>query len=156
MWLDKAIIRIEKFSAQIATLSADLAHRKSDPEALAKLQKKLTKAEEGLAEAHGAVKKYQQELGLPQSAPSEVAKAKAPTTVPPTKTEATKPTAQKAEVNGWPKAMVRLLDQWLAGRSAWNHGDWVGLLSQLSSAGFEKQVHCEPHLIGQYLETHRR
>jgi hypothetical protein len=144
-WLNKAIERVAKYSSETKSLAKDLKVAKADPALALKIQKKLTKSEEALAEAEVAVAKYKQEL----------------TAFTPTKTKAApKATVEKkplatSSVNGWPAPMVKILDQWLTGRSSWNHDDWMGLLAQLSLAGFDNKIQQEAHLIGEYLEQNR-
>lgn len=50
------------------------------------------------------------------------------------------------------------LDLWLGGRLSWSHDDWLTLLSDLRSKGYNDLIDTQKgqEAIGLYLETHRQ
>lgn len=50
------------------------------------------------------------------------------------------------------------LNDWLKGRAAWNHEDWLALLASLEAKGFASLTATEEGRasIGEYLEGHRQ
>ena len=49
------------------------------------------------------------------------------------------------------------LNSWLQNRYSWNHNDWLGLLSDLSSKGYSYYAETieGQNIVGNYIETNR-
>lgn len=49
------------------------------------------------------------------------------------------------------------LNSWLQNRYSWNHNDWLGLLSDLSSKGYSYYAETVEgqNIVGNYIETNR-
>ena len=56
------------------------------------------------------------------------------------------------------EALRSELDLWLGARPSWNHDEWLNLLSDLRSKGYNDLIDTQKgqEAIGLYLETHRQ
>ncbi|MFH1356679.1 MAG: hypothetical protein ABII18_06045 [bacterium] len=67
----------------------------------------------------------------------------------------TKKNSKQKVIERFPK---KELNQWLKGRQAWNHDDWLNLLNDLSKQGFVKWTNDQDgqNQIGCYLEETKK